>query len=94
MVLEHIWTIFEKHTAPGAYSKHAPGAVLMSNMVLEHIWTIFEKHTAPGAYSKHAPGAVLISNKVLEHIWLRVFFKIINGPGHKVLMVQDPFYRA
>ena len=30
-------TIFEKQTAPGAYSKHAPGAVCISNMVLEHI---------------------------------------------------------
>ena len=30
--------MFEKHTAPGAYSKHAPGAVCISNMVLEHIW--------------------------------------------------------
>ena len=31
-------TIFEKHTAPGAYSKHAPGAGCISNiMVLEHI---------------------------------------------------------
>ena len=28
--------IFEKHTAPGAYSKHAPGAMCISNMVLEH----------------------------------------------------------
>ena len=26
------------YTAPGAYSKHAPGAVCISNMVLEHIW--------------------------------------------------------
>ena len=31
-----VW--FEKHTAPGAYSKHAPGAVYIPNMVLEHIW--------------------------------------------------------
>ena len=30
-------TIFENHTAPEAYSKHAPGAVCISNMVLEHI---------------------------------------------------------
>ena len=30
-------TIFEKHIAPGAYSKHAPGAVCFSNMILEHI---------------------------------------------------------
>ena len=30
--------IIEKHTAPWAYSKHAPGAVCISNMVLEHIW--------------------------------------------------------
>ena len=31
-------TILEKHTAPGAYIKHAPGAVCISNMVLEYIW--------------------------------------------------------
>ena len=31
-------TIFEKHTAPGAHSKHAPGVVCISNMVLKHIW--------------------------------------------------------
>ena len=30
-------TILEKHTAPEAYSKHAPGAVCISNMVLNHI---------------------------------------------------------
>ena len=30
-------TIFEKHTAPGAYSKHTPGAVRIPNMVLDHI---------------------------------------------------------
>ena len=30
--------IFKKHTAPGAYNKHALGAVCISNMVLEHIW--------------------------------------------------------
>ena len=29
--------IFEKHIAPGEYSKHAPGAVCISNMLLEHI---------------------------------------------------------
>ena len=33
-ILDHI----VKHTAPGAYSKHAPGAVCISNMVLKHIW--------------------------------------------------------
>ena len=27
----------EKHIAPEAYSKHAPGTVCISNMVLEHI---------------------------------------------------------
>ena len=31
-------TYLKKHTAPRAYSKHAPGAVCISNMVLEHIW--------------------------------------------------------
>ena len=30
-------TKLEKHTAPGAYSKHTPRAVCISNMVLEHI---------------------------------------------------------
>ena len=30
--------LFEKHTAPEAYIKHAPGAVCISDMVLEHIW--------------------------------------------------------
>ena len=29
---------FMEHTATGAYSKHSPGAVCISNMVLEHIW--------------------------------------------------------
>ena len=44
MLQDHIWnqhcsmTIFEINTAPEAYSKHAPGAVLISNMLQEHIW--------------------------------------------------------
>ena len=31
-------TIFENHTAPGAYSKHTPGAMYILNIVLEHVW--------------------------------------------------------
>ena len=31
-------TIFEMHTAQGAYGKHAPGAVCIQIMLLEHIW--------------------------------------------------------
>ena len=30
--------IFEKHAVPGAHSKHAPGAVTISNIVLGHGW--------------------------------------------------------
>ena len=30
-------TIFEIHAAPGAYSKHSPGAVCIKVMLLEHI---------------------------------------------------------
>ena len=33
-------TIFEKHTGSGAYGKHAPGAVGISNMVLEHTCSV------------------------------------------------------
>ena len=45
-------TIFEKHTAPGAYSKHASRAVCISNMVLEHIWLrkFFQIINGPGPY--------------------------------------------
>ena len=43
-------TISEKHTAPGAYSKHAPGAVCILDMVLEHIWLkkFFQIINGPG----------------------------------------------
>ena len=71
-------TILEINTAPGACLLYAPGAVLISNMVLEHIWN---QHCSRSMFVIYAPGAVLNSNMVLEHIWLRIFFKIINGPG-------------
>ena len=47
MLQDHIW----KHTAPEAHSKHAPGAVCISNMVLEHIWLrkFFQIINGPGA---------------------------------------------
>ena len=44
-------------------------------------------HTVPGACLLYSPGAVCLffffffPNMVLEHIKLRIFFKIINGPG-------------
>ena len=44
-----------KSTAPGAYSKHAPGAVRISNMILEYIWLrkffqIMNGSYGPGPY--------------------------------------------
>ena len=44
--------IFEKHTGTGADSKHAPGAVCISNMILEHIWLrkFFQIINGPGPY--------------------------------------------
>ena len=49
-------TLFEKHAAPGAYSKHAPGAVCILNTALEHIclWKLFQIINGPGPYG---PGA-------------------------------------
>ena len=39
-ILRQIWsrTIFEIHTAPATYSKHAPEAVCIQIILLEHIW--------------------------------------------------------
>ena len=37
---------FEIHTAPGAYSTYAPGAVCIQIMLLEHIWGKTSKPTA------------------------------------------------
>ena len=50
--------MFEKHTAPGAYSKNATGALCISNMVLEHIWLIkfFQIINGPGPYDPGAYG--------------------------------------
>ena len=31
-------TIFEMHSVPGAYNRHDPRAVCLSNMVQQHIW--------------------------------------------------------
>ena len=44
---------FEKHTAPGAHSKHAPGAVWISEMILEHIWfrKFFQIMNGPGPWT-------------------------------------------
>ena len=36
MLQDYIWNAM--HTAPGAYSKEAPGAVCIHMMLLEHIW--------------------------------------------------------
>ena len=45
MLQGHIWKA-------GAYSKHAPGAVCISDMVLEHIWLgkFFQIMNGPGPY--------------------------------------------
>ena len=45
MLQDHI-----KHTASGAYSKHAPEAVCILNMVLEHTWLriFFQIINGPG----------------------------------------------
>ena len=48
----------QKNTAPGAYSKHAPGAVCFSNIVLEQIWfrKFFQIINGPGPYDPGAYG--------------------------------------
>ena len=48
--------IFEKRTAPGKYSKHAPGAVCISNMVLEHIRKYFPIINGPDWPGPYGPG--------------------------------------
>ena len=48
-------------------------------------------HTASGACLICAPGAVSFSNMVLEHIQLRIFLKIIYGPGPYGLNDPEPY---
>ena len=61
-------TIFKKHTAPGAYSKHAPGAVCISNMVLQHIWLrkFFQIMNSPGPQDLNGPGPYGPASMVLD----------------------------
>ena len=51
-------TLFEMHTAPGAYVLYAPGAVCFSNRVLEHIWLriFFKIINGRGPYGPEAYG--------------------------------------
>ena len=48
MLQDHIWNA---HTAPGACSKYAPGAMFIQIMLLEHIWLriFFQIINGPGA---------------------------------------------
>ena len=54
-------TLFEIHTALGAYSKHAPGAVYTYIMLLEHIGlkALLQIIYSPGPYGlgAYGPGA-------------------------------------
>ena len=56
MLQDHIWNAH--YTAPGAYSKYAPGAVCIQIMLLEHIWltVLLQIIYGPGPYG---PGPYL-----------------------------------
>ena len=56
MLQDHIH-VFEKHNAPGAYSKHVPGAVCISKY-------------GPGAYLTKKRLLMVQDHLVLEHIIL------------------------
>ena len=52
-------------------------------MLQDHVWNA---HCSSSLFAM-LPGAVCFSNMVLEHIQLRIFLKIISGPGpiHKTV---------